>query len=81
MRRFPDSELKSSSFGINLLTVSPNFLAIIGKSRVLDRLRSHHFVVRTDLANVIKLAQLHSLLPYSYRCVTVGFEYDGVSRA
>jgi hypothetical protein len=29
-----------------------------------------------DLSNIIKLARLHSLLPYSYRCVTVAFAYD-----
>ena len=32
---------------------------------------------RIDVTNAVKLAQLHSLLPYSYRCVTVAFKYDG----
>jgi hypothetical protein len=31
---------------------------------------------RIDLTNVMKLARLHQLLPYSYRRVTVAFAYD-----
>ena len=31
---------------------------------------------RIDLTNIPRFARLHSLLPYSYRCVAVAFAYD-----
>jgi hypothetical protein len=31
---------------------------------------------RIDLTNTTKFDALHSLLPYSYRCVPAAFEYD-----